>query len=59
MEDKEIREDLRGVKRTMEAKERAEEISKREMREDIANLQRGMEGLERKLRNTIEVIFKK
>ena len=42
IEDTELREDLRGVKRTLEAQERVEESFKKEMRNNITNLKEGM-----------------
>ena len=59
MEDQELREDLRGVKKTLKAQERAKESFKREMRDNITNLKEGMKGLEEKMMNKMETSFEK
>ena len=59
MEDQELREDLRGVKKTFRAQERAKESFKREMRDNITNLKEGMKGLEEKMMSKMETSFEK
>ena len=57
IEDQDIRKEMKGVKKTIDAMyalERTQEITRREMREDIFNLQKDVAGMQTKMRDAIE-----